>query len=201
MKGRIKRKHEGPVSIPGMIKSRDLESMGISRHKIPGMLRRGELERLGWGLYRKTSVEATEYETVAMVSAKIPNGIICLLSALQIHDIGTQSPREIWIAIDVKARLPRLNRMPVRIVRFSKKMFKYGVIEKKYQGVTVKVTTPARTVVDCFRYRNKIGLDVALEALRDALRRKIATVDEIVRAAEMCRAITVIRPYLDSIES
>lgn len=187
--------------MPGVVKSRDLEYGGISRHRIPGLLRRGELERLGWGLYRKSEVEATEYETIAMVGAKIPNGVVCLLTALQIYDIGSQSPRDIWIAIDVKARSPRPDRMPVRIVRFSKRMLTVGVEERKFQGVTVRVTTPGRTVVDCFRYRNKIGLDVALEALRDALRRRIVTADEIVRIAKMCRAMTVIRPYMDSMFS
>ena len=162
------------------------------------MIRRGELERMGWGLYRRSDVEATEHETVAMVGARIPEGVVCLLTALWIHDIGTQLPWQIWIAIDVKARIPRTHRMPVRIIRFSKKMLAIGVEKRLYQGVTVRITTPARTVVDCFRYRNKIGLDVALEALRDALRRRIATADEIVHMAKMCRSMTVMKPYLES---
>ena len=160
----------------------------------------GLVETFGNGLYRLSEIEPTEMETIALVAAAIPNCIVCLLTALVFHDIGTQSPHEIWIALDRKARKPSKPPARVRVVRFSGPMLTYGVIERSALGVPFRVTSPARTVVDCFRYRNKFGLDMALEALQDALRRRIATVDEIERAAEMCRVRTVMRPYMQAIQ-
>ena len=133
-----------------------------------------------------------------MVASAVPNAIVCLLTALSIHEIGTQLPHEVWIALDRKSRKPARLPTRVRIVRFSGAMLTYGVIRRSMLGVPVSITSPARTVVDCFRYRNKIGLDVALEALRDVLRSRRATVDEIVRAADICRIGTVMKPYLES---
>jgi predicted transcriptional regulator of viral defense system len=125
--------------------------------------------------------------------------IVCLLSALTLHGIGTQAPHEVWLALDRKARKPTLLPARVRIVRFSGPGLRYGIETRLILGVRVHVTSPARTIVDCFRYRNKIGLDVALEALRDVRRRRIVTVDEIMRAAEVLRARTVISPYLEAL--
>lgn len=163
------------------------------------MVADGRIERVGPGLYRQADVEATEMETIAMVASVVPHAIVCLLSALRIHEIGTQSPRQVWLAIDRKARKPQRLPATARIVRFSRQLLTYGVITQPMQGVKVRLTTPARTVVDCFRYRNKVGQDVALEALRDAVRSRKATVSEIDRAAEVCRIRTVIGPYLEAL--
>jgi len=193
---------EAPLSrngLPGLFRAADMEARGISRGRLPSLLNSGEVERVGRGLYRLTALEPSELETVAMVAAAVPAGIVCLLSALQFHQIGTQSPHEVWIAIDRKAHKPARLPAHARVVRFSGPMLTYGVQLHSIQGVAVRVTSPARTVVDCFRYRNKIGLDVALEALRDAVRSRITTVDEIVRAAEVCHARTVIQPYLEAL--
>ena len=138
-------------------------------------------------------------ETIAMVASTVPQAIVCLLSALRVHEIGTQSPRHVWLAIDRKARKPRRLPAAVTIVRFSGQMLTYGVVMQSMQGVPVRITTPARTVVDCFRYRNKIGLDVAMEALREAVRSRKTMVSEIDRAAEVCRIRTVIAPYLEAL--
>lgn len=135
-----------------------------------------------------------------MVATAIPNAIMCLLTALRFHEIGTQSPHEIWIALDRKARKPTRAPARVRVVRFSGAMLSYGVTRQSVLGVPFRITSPARTVVDCFRYRNKNGLDIALEALEDALRSRAVTVDEIVRAAEVCRAQTVVRSYLEALQ-
>ena len=134
-----------------------------------------------------------------MVASAIPGAIVCLLSAFTLHGIGTQAPHQVWIALDRKARKP--SRLParVRIVRFSGPALKYGIETRLIIGVLVHMTSSARTIVDCFRYRSKIGLDVGLEALRDALGRRNATVDEIMRAAEVLRARTVIGPYLEAL--
>ena len=163
------------------------------------MISEGLVEDFGHGLYRLSEVEPTEHETIAMVAAAIPNAVMCLLTALRFHGIGTQSPHQIWIALDRKARKPAHPPSRVRIVRFSGAMLRYGVARRTAQGVPFRITSPARTIVDCFRYRNKIGLDIALEALRDGLQAQATTVDAITRAAEACRARTVIRPYLEAL--
>jgi predicted transcriptional regulator of viral defense system len=136
-----------------------------------------------------------------MVTARVPQAVVCLLTALHVHGIGTQAPREVWIALDRKARKPRLEGLPARIVRFSGPMLTYGVETREIQGVPVRITSPARTVVDCFRYRNKVGLDVALEALRDALATGRASVADILRSAEVGRVLSVIQPYVESASS
>ena len=186
------------AGVGAFFRPRDLAPLGISHRRLQGMVSRGVVENFGNGLYRLTEVPATELETIAMVAAAIPNAVVCLLTALHVHDIGTQLPHEIWIALDRKARKPAHPPSRVRVVRFSGQMLTYGVLRRSALGVPFRITSPARTVVDCFRYRNKFGLDVALEALDDTLRSRAATVDEIVRAAEACRARTVLRTYLEA---
>ena len=178
---------------------RDVKPFGVSYRQIQSLVAEGAVEQLGHGLYRMSAVEPTELETVAMVSAAIPGAIVCLLTALGIHELGTQLPNEVWIAIGRKSRKPTRAPARIRVVRFSGAMLTYGVIQRKMLGVSVSITSPARTVVDCFRYRNKIGIDVALEALRDAITSRKASIDEIDRAADVGRIRTVIRPYLEAL--
>ncbi|GIW53035.1 MAG: transcriptional regulator [Gemmatimonadales bacterium] len=177
---------------------RDAVGLGLSPYALQRLVAAGEVEKVRPGLYRLADAEPSEMETIAMVAAVVPAGIVCLLSALSLHGLGTQVPHEVWLGLDRKARKP--SRLParVRIVRFSGPMLTYGVKTQRILGVPVRVTSPARTVVDCFRYRNKIGLDVATEALREALCTRKTTVDAILRTAEVCRARTVIRPYLEA---
>lgn len=188
-------------SLPGILRAEDLEARGVPRQRLTGMLRRGEVQRVSRGLYRRHDAPLSELETIAAVSKRIPGAIVCLLTALHVHGIGTQAPRDVWIALDRKARKPRVEGLPVRVVRFSGPMLSYAIGTREVLGVSVRITSPARTVVDCFRYRNKVGLDVALEALRDAVRSRKATMDEIARVAEVCRIQTVITPYLEAIAS
>lgn len=178
---------------------RDLEALEIPFAELRRLVAAGIVEKVGPGLYRLAAAEPSEFETLAMVASAIPGAIVCLLSALTLHGIGTQAPHEVWLALDRKARKPTRLPARVRIVRFSGPARSYGIETRLILGVPVRVTSPARTIVDCFRYRNKIGLDVALEALRDVLRRRIVTVDEIMRAAEVLRARTVISPYLEAL--
>ena len=180
---------------------RDIARVGISFKQLQALVAQGSVEKLGDGLYRLSDVEPTELETVAMVAFAVPNAIICLLTALTIHGIGTQAPHEVWIALDRKSRKPRRVPTKLRIVSFSGAMLTYGVNRREVQGVPVSITSPARTVVDCFRYRNKVGLDVAMEALRDAVRSRKATADEISRAADVCRIRTVMKPYLEALSA
>ncbi|MFI5338604.1 MAG: transcriptional regulator [Candidatus Methylomirabilales bacterium] len=178
---------------------RDVEPLGVSFRDLQRLVATRDVEKVGPGLYRLAAAELNEFETIAMVSSTVPDGIVCLLTALRLHEIGTQAPHEVWLALGRKARKP--SRLPtrVRFVRFSGAMLTYGILTRPMLGVPVRLTSPARTVVDCFRYRNKLGIDVALEALRDAIRSKKVTVDEIVRAAEVCRASTVMRTYLEAL--
>ena len=187
------------VGIGVFFRPRDLDPLAVSFSELQRLVAAGRIEKVGRGLYRLAGAEPDEFETIAMVSTAVPSGIVCLLSALFIHGIGTQTPPEVWIALDRKARKPAPLATAVRIVRFSGAMLTYGIQVRSILGVPVRVTSPARTVVDCFRYRSKLGLDVALEALREALRMRTTTVDEIVRAAEVCRARTVLNPYLEAL--
>jgi predicted transcriptional regulator of viral defense system len=187
------------AGIGAYFRPRDLGPLAVSFPELQRLVAAGSIEKVGRGLYRLAEVEQNQFETIAMVSSAVPSGIVCLFSALRIYDIGTQSPHEVWIALDRKARRPASLATAVRFVRFSGPMLTYGVQQRSILGVPVRITSPARTVVDCFRYRNKLGLDVALEALREVLRTRIATVDEIVRSAEVCRARTVMRNYLEAL--
>ena len=182
-----------------IIRPRDLERAHIPRNYLARLVERGKLQKLERGIYTASALPASEHISLLEVSRKVPKGVICLLSALRFHEIGTQLPSEVWIAIDVKAWSPRLSSPAVRIVRFSGKALTYGVQERKVAGGKIRVYSPAKTVADCFKYRNKIGLDVALEALRDVYRQKKSTMNELFEAAEICRVANVMKPYLESL--
>ena len=170
----------------------DAEAAGISYPQLRRLEGLGLVEREGWGLYRKTRADITRHHTLAAVCARVPQAVVCLLTALEVHDIGTQKPRHVWIAIPHKARVPVLGRLPVRITRFSSAALTYGVEDTDFEGVPARITTPARTVVDCFRFRSKIGLEPALEALHDTLDDGKATMGQIWRAAEVCGARSLV---------
>ena len=189
------------AGIGAFFRPRDLEPLDIPFAELRRLVDAGTIEKVGPGLYRLAAAEPSEFETLALVTSAAPSGIICLLSALGFHRIGTQVPHEVWLALDRKARRPVRIPAKLRFVRFSGAMLTYGVETHPILDVPVRITAPARTVVDCFRYRSKLGLDVALEALRDALASRTATTDQITRAAEVCRVRTVIEPYLEAIIS
>jgi predicted transcriptional regulator of viral defense system len=196
---RLTRASLGAAGLGAFFRPRDVLPLGVSFRQLQRLVAGGTVEKFGSGLYRLSEVEPNELETIAMVASAVPKAIVCLLTALRVHEIGTQSPRDIWIALDRKSRKPSRVPARLRIVRFSGAMLTYGVVRRSMLGVPVSITSPARTVVDCFRYRKKVGIDVAMEALRDAVRSRITTVDEIVRAAEVCRARTVMRTYLEAL--
>jgi len=183
----------------GVLRARDLDAMGIPRVVLSRLCRRGLLVRTGRGLYVPSDIEPSENHSLAGAQKKVPRGVVCLLSALRFHDLTTQVPFEVWMAIHPKARKPRVDHPPVRIVRFSGEALTFGVEEHRVEGVPVRVTSLAKTVADCFKYRNKIGLDVAIEALRDFRLSRAGTMDELWRAAEVCRVLNVMRPYVDAI--
>jgi predicted transcriptional regulator of viral defense system len=188
-----------PLRNKGIFRLKEAKALGLHPEQVRRLTRQGHLTRLGRGLYTAASAEPTEYHTLAEVTKLVPKGIVCLLTALRFHAIGTQHPREVWLAIDRRAAIPKIDVAPVRIVRISGAALTAGIEEHDIEGVTVRVTTPARTVVDCFKFRNKIGIDVAVEALRDYRRLRKGTVDELWHQADQLRMTRVIRPYWDAI--
>ena len=173
------------ADIGAFFRPSQLEAAGLTRDQLPALVRSGEVERIGRGLYRLADAEPTEHYSLAMASARVPNSIVCLLSALRVHDIGTQAPAEIWLAIPHKARAPRFPELKLRVVRFSGSASTFGVQKTKFEGVPARITSPARTVADCFRFERLVGLETAMEALQDALRRRKVTIAELSRVAEV----------------
>jgi len=183
----------------GLIRPRDLDERGLPSVALTRLVRQGLLTRVGRGLYAIPGRSVSEHGSLAEISRKHPQAIVCLLSALRVHDLTTQSPFEIWLAIPNKARAPKMDYLPLRIVRFSGAALTDGIEDHQVDGVFVRVTNVARTVADCFKFRNKIGLDVAMEALQEAWRAKRVTMDELWRFASLCRVANVMRPYLESL--
>lgn len=183
----------------GLIRPRDLAPLGIPRVSLTRAVRRGQLERIGRGLYGLPGRPVSAHGVLAEVASRVPKGVVCLLSALRFHGVTTQAPFEVWLAIENKAIAPKLDYPPLRIVRFSGAALTEGVEVHVVDGVMVRVTGVPKTVADCFKYRNKIGLDVALEALREAWREKSMTSEDLWRYAKVCRVANVMRPYLESL--
>lgn len=183
----------------GVLRPRDLPRYGIPHTYVSRLHRRGLLDRPERGLYTLPDADTTEHHTLAEAAKRVPNSVVCLLSALRFHNLTTQAPFEVWLAIDTKARRPRTTALPLRIIRASGQALSAGVEEHEVEGVPVRVYSPAKTVADCFKYRNTIGLDVALEALRDTWRQRRSTMDDLWRYARICRVANVMRPYLESL--
>lgn len=185
-----------------ILRSRDLAAHAGSSYRVAlsALTKQGKLVRLGRGVYAAPGKEVGKHAALAEIAIRYPGAVICLLSALQLHGLGTQSPHELWVAIGNKSRVPNLEYPPLRVARFSGDAQVYGVVPLDLgNGVQIPVTSIAKTIADCFKYRNKIGLDVAIEALREALRAKRVTMDELIEAAKACRVSNVIRPYLESL--
>jgi len=184
----------------GLVRPKELAEQGISRDALRPLVKSGEVVRVARGLYALPDADVTENRSLAEVSKKVHHGIVCLLSALRFHGLGTQNPYEIWLAIDRKARRPIAGDPPIRIVRFSGRSLREGVEVHDIQGVPVRIYSTAKTVADCFKYRNKIGLDVALEALREGWRARRFNMDILWQYAKVDRVTNVMRPYLEALE-
>jgi predicted transcriptional regulator of viral defense system len=181
-----------------VLRPHDLPPRGISPASLYWLHHQGRVVRVGRGLYRLADGDFTTHHSLAIACTRVPHAVVCLLSALAFHEIGSQLPFEVWMAIDRKARLPSLDYPPVRFVRFSGQALTTGVEEYQIEGVTVPVYVPAKTVADCFKYRNKIGLDVALEALRDCRRLGKCSDRDLWRFAKVCRVANIMKPYLEA---
>ena len=181
----------------GLVRPKDLNQHGIPVIYLRRLLHRGELVQLARGVYAVAGHEPTLHHSLAMVSKRIPRGVVCLLSALAYHEIGTQLPSVVWLAIDQRSRPLVTTDLPAKIVRFGARSLVEGVEEHSVEGVTMRITNPAKTVADCFKFRNKVGLDIAVEALKDAWRKRKVTMAELDRFAATNRVTHVMRPYLE----
>lgn len=183
----------------GAVRSRELEAAGVARAQLSRLVAAGELVRLARGLYALPGHSPAADDGLLQVARRAPFARLCLLTALRLHELTTQAPFEVWIAIGNKDRAPRLDWPPLRVVRFSGEALDAGVTTLKTGGMPVRVTNVAKTVADCFKFRHLVGLDVALDALREALRTRRAQPDELWRYARICRVTRVMRPYMEAL--
>jgi predicted transcriptional regulator of viral defense system len=185
----------------GLLRTRDVDHAGVPRAILAGLAQNGRLVKISRGLYCLPDRTGSEHDTVAEVAARSKIGVLCLVSALRFHELTTQQSSEIWLAIPHKAHAPRFDYPPLRIVRMSGDAITQGIDEVDVAGTTVRVFCIAKTVADCFKFRNKIGIDVALEALREAWQERRVNMDDLWRYAEVCRVTNVMRPYIESVTS
>ena len=183
----------------GMVRTRDLVAVGASRMGLARRVATGELQRVARGLYALPGHSGGEHQALVLVARRTPDTVFCLLTALRFHGLTTQNPAEVWIAIGNKDHPPRLDYPPLRAVRFSESSRQSGVEIHRVQKTPIRVTGIAKTIADCFKFRNKIGLDTALEALRDARRANKVQADDLWRAAKVDRVANVMRPYLEAL--
>ena len=182
-----------------LLRARDLAHQELPTIVLSRLVAAGKLERVARGVYGLPGLAISEHRSLAEVALRVPQGVVCLLSALRVHGLGTQAPFEVWLAIENRAPIPRLDQPKIRPVRMSGAAFTDGIERLSVDGVSVPVFSAAKTVADCFKYRNKIGLDVALEALRDGWAQRKFTMDEIWHFATVDRVANVMRPYLESV--
>lgn len=183
----------------GILRPKDLQDAGISRIGLSRLSAAGQLEKVGRGLYRLPSAEISEHESLVHIAKRVPQAVFCLLTALQFHELTTQLPRQIWIAMPRGSHTPKIDYPPVRMIQFTGEAYSEGIEIVERDNTKLRVYSVAKTLVDCFKHRNKIGLDVALEALKDAHAKNKLNMDELWHYAKISRVANVMRPYLESI--
>lgn len=179
----------------------EISDAGIPRHILTQLCNRGVISRVEHGVYLPADASVTEHISLQIAALRAPHCVVCLFSALRFHDFTTQISPDVWIAIEQHSRIPAMGRLTPRVVMLSEVPFRYGVEEHDVGGVKIRVYSAAKTVADCFKFRNKIGMEVALEALRDGMRRKLFPVSDLMAAAKACRVSKIITPYVESIFS
>lgn len=180
-------------------RARDLTRRGLSREEIRRLAAKGDVERAGRGVYLTPPASRSPHRDLLVVATRAPNAVVCLLSALAFHRLTTEMPHEVWIAVGLKARTPAIDTPPIRVVRLSDAPMTAGVETHVEHGVPLRIFSPAKTVADCFKFRSKVGIEVALGALREGWREKRFTMDELWHFARVCRVGTVMRPYLEAL--
>ena len=198
-----KDKHEEAIAIikklGGLVRTKEAIRAGIHPRSLYEMLAEGVIEKLSRGLYRLVELPPLGNPDIVSVCKRVPNGVICLISALTFHEITTQVPHEVYLAVSRNAIVPRIDYPPVRVFRFSGTSYSEGIEIKKVDDIFVRIYNPAKTLADCFKYRNKIGLEVAVEALKRYRQTKHFSVEEILYFARICRVENVMRPYLEAL--
>jgi len=182
----------------GIIRAEDVEAVGVSRNYLYRMHKEGLLEKSAVGLYTLPGAPVTENSSLAEIAKRLPHAVVCLISALSYHGITTQIPHEIWLTIPRGSWRSDVEYPPLNLTYVSGPAYSFGIHEHVINGVAVKIYSPAKTVADCFKFRNKVGLDVAIEALREAWRSRKVTMDELVEAAGIDRVSKIMRPYLEA---
>ena len=183
----------------GWLRASDLADAGVPRAVLTRMAASGQLERAARGLYRLPDSGSSEHEGLVTVASKVPQAVVCLLSALQFHGLTTQLPWQVWFAMPRGSHVPRLEYPPIRMVQFTGEAYTQGIETHERDGVKLHVYSVAKTVADCFKHRNKIGMDVALDALKDARAQGRASFDDLWRCAKVCRVSNVMRPYMEAV--
>ena len=183
----------------GWLRASELADAGVPRAVLTRMAASGQLERAARGLYRLPDSGSSEHEGLVTVASKVPQAVVCLLSALQFHGLTTQLPWQVWFAMPRGSHVPRLEYPPIRMVQFTGEAYTQGIETHERDGVKLHVYSVAKTVADCFKHRNKIGMDVALEALKDARAQGRASFDDLWRCAKVCRVSNVMRPYMEAV--
>ena len=182
-----------------VIRGRDLDALGIPRNTLLRLVQAGKLERVSRGLYSSPQSPATEHRTLVEVCKRVPQAVICLSSALRFHELTTENPFEVWIALKRGSWKPRTSYPPIRAVHFSGEAFAFGITKRSTEDGSIRVYSPAKTVADCFKFKSRVGTDVAIQALREVIRQRKATMDELWKAARVCRVANVMRPYIESL--
>ena len=183
----------------GMLRASHLQELGIARVVLSRLTARGQLERVGRGVYRLPDAQGAEYESLATIAVKVPQAVFCLLTALQIHALTTQLPRQVWIAMPQGSHVPKMDYPPVKMVQFSGEAYGQGIEVVRADQVELRVYGVAKTIADCFKHRNKVGLDVAIEALREAMAANKTNANDLWRFAKICRVANVMRPSLEEL--
>ena len=184
----------------GILRASDLDDIGAPRMVLTRMTAKGQLEKLSRGIYRLPDSQGSEHESLATIATKVPQAVFCLLTALQFHEVTTQLPRQVWIAMPRGSHAPKIDYPPIKMIQFAGDAYSEGIEILERDQVKLRVYCVAKTVADCFKHRNKIGLDVALEALKEARAQKKASADDLWRFAKICRVANVMRPYLEAVE-
>ncbi|MDQ3058204.1 MAG: AbiEi antitoxin N-terminal domain-containing protein [Pseudomonadota bacterium] len=188
------------LQLKGMLCPSDLSGAGIARMALTRLTASGQLEKVGRGLYRLPNAGASEHESLITIAARAPQAVFCLLTALQFHGLTTELPRQVWIAMPRGSHAPRIDYPPVKMLQFTGDAYGAGIELFERDQMPIRVYGVAKTVADCFKHRNKIGLDVALDALKDARAQGKASADELWHFAKICRVANVMRPYMEAIQ-
>ena len=180
-----------------VLRTRDFERLGVPRYILGTLLEQGDWERCGRGLYRSMRRVPNLHHSLVEVASRVPQAVICLLSALRFHDLTSERPSEVWIALPRNAWTPSMDTVRLKVTRFSGAAFSEGIEQHQIEGVTVRVYSAAKTVADCFKFRNQIGTKTAVDALREAWQKQKVTTEDLYRYARVCRVLNIMRPYLE----